>query len=281
MQNKIIRFILCSLAVTLFTGCSHWFVSGGVGGSASLADGQRRVAPQSLQRADGAAGIPLLAAPIRGEKLIKREGYTVSYNTKYRIANYVAWRLTPERMKGSAKRTQFFEDPELTTDEKVYFSDYSGSGYDRGHMCPAGDNKWSTTAMLDCFILSNICPQNHTLNGGDWRLLEEACRAWVSRKKDNIYIIAGPVFTSAPPRWMKQRVRIPDGFFKALLCLDAGRERGIAFVYDNMGTTRAMGDYAVTIDDVEQLTGLDLFHSVPQSQQKTLEAQCNLRAWTK
>lgn len=278
---KIHTHVIPVLAL-LLASCSLWqSPRSGNGQSSALADGQRRTAPRrSLQQADGVAGVPLLAAPIRGEKLIKREGYTVSYNTKYRIANYVAWKLTPERMRGSAKRAQFFEDPELASNEKVYFGDYSGSGFDRGHMCPAGDNKWSTTAMLDCFIMSNICPQNHTLNGGDWRILEEACRAWVSRKKESIYIIAGPIFTDAPPRWMKKRVRIPDGFFKALVCLDAGRERGIAFVYDNVAGSRPMDSYTMTIDEVEQLTGFDLFHSLPAKQQNELEAQRNLRDWT-
>ena len=278
---KIHTHVIPVLAL-LLASCSLWqSPRSGNGQSSALADGQRRTAPRrSLQQADGVAGVPLLAAPIRGEKLIKREGYTVSYNTKYRIANYVAWKLTPERMRGSAKRAQFFEDPELASNEKVYFGDYSGSGFDRGHMCPAGDNKWSPTAMLDCCIMSNICPQNHTLNGGDWRILEEACRAWVSRKKESIYIIAGPIFTDAPPRWMKKRVRIPDGFFKALVCLDAGRERGIAFVYDNVAGSRPMDSYTMTIDEVEQLTGFDLFHSLPAKQQKELEAQRNLRDWT-
>ena len=102
----------------------------------------------------------------------------------------------------------------------------------------------------------------------------------MSRKKESIYIIAGPIFTDAPPRWMKKRVRIPDGFFKALVCLDAGRERGIAFVYDNVAGSRPMDSYTMTIDEVEQLTGFDLFHSLPAKQQKELEAQCNLRDWT-
>ena len=178
---KIHTHVIPVLAL-LLASCSLWqSPRSGNGQSSALADGQRRTAPRrSLQQADGVAGVPLLAAPLRGEKLIKREGYTVSYNTKYRIANYVAWKLTPERMRGSAKRAPFFEDPELASNEKVYFGDYSGSGFDRGHMCPAGDNKWSTTAMLDCFIMSNICPQNHTLNGGDWRILEEV--RWQARR---------------------------------------------------------------------------------------------------
>lgn len=225
---------------------------------------------------------PLLAATISKEKILKREGYTVSYNIENREPNYVAWLLTPERLRGNAKRSNtFYEDPELTTDEQSLLSDYYNSGYDRGHMCPAADNKWSLTAMIESFYLSNVCPQVHSLNSGDWNELESLCRNRVKRKHENIYIIAGPIFTDSTPRYLrrKRRVRIPDQFFKALLCLDKGREKGIAFVYDNRAQQNPLDHYATTIDDVEQRTGYDLFNKVPLPLQTRLEAQSSTKEW--
>lgn len=225
---------------------------------------------------------PLLAAAIPKEKILKREGYTVSYNVQNREPNYVAWLLTPERLRGNAKRSNtFYEDPELTADEQSLLSDYYNSGYDRGHMCPAADNKWSLTAMIESFYLSNVCPQIHSLNSGDWNELESFCRNRVKHKHENIYIIAGPIYTGHEARYLrrKRRVRIPDKFFKALLCLDQGKEKGIAFVYDNQPQQNPVDHYATTIDDVEQQTGYDLFNKVPLPLQTRLEAQSSTKEW--
>ena len=138
---------------------------------------------------------PLMAAPIEGEIRLQREGYRASYNADNRQPNYVTWTLTPQRLQGDAKRrSSFYEDPELADDAKSLLSDYSRSGYDRGHLCPAGDNKWSLTAMIESFLLSNICPQKHTLNSGDWRVLEEACRTWAAEQGDTLHMVAGPLF---------------------------------------------------------------------------------------
>lgn len=225
---------------------------------------------------------PLIADAIPKEKILKREGYTVSYNIENREPNYVAWLLTPERLRGNAKRSNtFYEDPELTANERSLLNDYYNSGYDRGHMCPAADNKWNLTAMIESFYLSNVCPQIHSLNSGDWNELESLCRNRVKRKHENIYIIAGPIFTGSEPRYLrrKRRVRIPDKFFKALLCLDKGKEKGIAFVYENLPQQNPLSHYATTIDDVEQQTGYDLFNNVSRPIQTRLEAQSNIKEW--
>lgn len=227
-------------------------------------------------------GSPLLAAAIPKEKILRREGYVVSYNIQNREPNYVAWLLTPERLVGNAKRSNtFYEDPELTADEKSRLSDYYNSGYDRGHMCPAADNRWSLTAMIESFYLSNVCPQIHSLNSGDWNELETACRNHVKNHHENIYIIAGPIYTSSEARYLrrKRRVRIPDKFFKALLCLDKGREKGIAFVYQNRPQQNPLEHYATTIDDVEQQTGYNLFNTVTPRLQTRLEAQSEPDKW--
>ena len=104
-------------------------------------------------------------APGTPEILLQRTGYLVSYNSNIRIANWVAWKLTPERLKENTERINNFRpDPDLPKSKAVTTQDYKGSGWDRGHLCPAGDNKWDREAMIESFYMTNICPQHHNLN---------------------------------------------------------------------------------------------------------------------
>ena len=225
---------------------------------------------------------PLMAAPIEGEIRLQREGYRASYNADNRQPNYVTWTLTPQRLQGDAKRrSSFYEDPELADDAKSLLSDYSRSGYDRGHLCPAGDNTWSLTAMIESFLLSNICPQKHTLNSGDWRVLEEACRTWAAEQGDTLHIVAGPLFDREKSGWLKKRVRIPSAFFKTIVNLRPGKEHGIAFIYRNTTDDQPMQRAACTIDEVERLTGYDFYAELPDALQARLENENHLPDWTK
>lgn len=225
---------------------------------------------------------PLMAAPIEGEIRLQREGYCTSYNTGNRQPNYVAWTLTPQRLQGNAqRRSTFYEDPELADDVKSRLSDYSRSGYDRGHLCPAGDNKWRMTAMIESFLLSNICPQKHTLNSGDWRVLEEACRTWAAEQGDTLHLVAGPLFDPTKSQWLKKRVRIPSAFFKTIVNLRPGKEHGIAFIYRNTTDDQPMQRAACTIDEVERLTGYDFYAELPDALQARLENENHLPDWTK
>ncbi len=113
------------------------------------------------------------------EQILQRKGYTVSYNKDLKIPNWVAWELTPEKLVERESRTdKFLPDPDLPEHEAVTTDDYKGAGMDRGHMCPASDNRWHWKAMQESFYMTNICPQNHNLNRGDWKELEESCRRW-------------------------------------------------------------------------------------------------------
>ncbi|MDD6784446.1 MAG: DNA/RNA non-specific endonuclease [Prevotellaceae bacterium] len=224
---------------------------------------------------------PLTAKPIEGEIMLVREGYTSSYNPFTRQPNYVCWTLTTTRLNGNAKRDNVFrEDPDLDDKIKSTLDDYKNSGFSRGHMCPAADNKWSKNAMRESFYLSNICPQTQSLNGGDWEDLESACRDWVEDRGITLHIVCGPLFDSDKPRRLKKHVAVPSGFFKAIICLDKGNEKGIAFIYqNNTDRSRPMSNYVCTIDSVEKLSGFDLFHNVAAKTQRRIERQANLNDW--
>ena len=144
----------------------------------------------------------------RDETIITHTGYTVSYNHHYKTPNWVAWELTRQETTGEEGRTnQFLPDPSLP-EPRVETSDYTHSGYDRGHMAPAADMKWSKQAMKESFYMSNICPQNRKLNRDDWGDLEESCRKW-AKKYGTVYIACGPIYdTSSPKRIGKHQVAV-------------------------------------------------------------------------
>ena len=223
-----------------------------------------------------------LPAPLtdRPELILKRKGYTVSYNEEMKQPNWVAWELNKERLIERESRTdKFLPDPDLDADEAVTTDDYRGSGYDRGHMCPAGDNRWHWKAMQESFYMTNICPQLHKLNNGDWKELEEACRRW-AEAKGQIYIVCGPIFyRSAKPSYIgrNQRIRVPEAFFKVVLCPDP--PQAIGFLYKNEDGNRKMESYTNSIDQVERITGIDFFPALPDEVETAIESTARLSDW--
>ena len=131
------------------------------------------------------------------EVCLERMGYTVSFNPQTNIPNWVAWELNAEKLiERESRNDKFLPDPDIDERQAITTDEYKGSGWDRGHMCPAGDNRWHWRAMDESFYMTNICPQNHNLNRGDWKELEEACRRWAA--VEPIYIVCGPILYKTP-----------------------------------------------------------------------------------
>jgi len=230
------------------------------------------------QAYNGFTGLPAPSAHLQ-EQILRRTGYTVSYNKDTRLPNWVAWHLTAEHTQGSAKRPPraFHEDDEVPS-PRAEDRDYYNSGYDRGHICPAADNKWSEEAMLQSFLFTNICPQNHGLNVGDWNEMENQCRRW-ARQYGGIYIVSGPVLYKGKHKTIgRNKVVVPEAFFKVVLCL-AATPKAIGFIYKNTAGDRPKGDYVNTVDEVERITGLDFFHELPDDVEAAVEADCSLSDW--
>ena len=117
-------------------------------------------------------------------QLLERFSYKTSYNKETRTPNWVGWALTAEHTDGEYARKghSFIEDLDVPLPRAIPADiRESECGYQRGHMCPAGDNKWSYKAQKDAFLMTNICPQNGNLNQLDWKYLEEACREWAKK----------------------------------------------------------------------------------------------------
>lgn len=206
-------------------------------------------------------------------------GMDISFNTKAHIPNWVSWELTDKETEGTAPRTnKFANDPEVEGCPDTW--DYSYSGYDRGHMAPAGDMKWNPQAMEETFYLTNICPQAKALNTGSWRTLEEKCRVW-AKALGHIYIVCGPVIDGKPMEYIgDSKVYVPSAFFKAIIAPDADPAMGIGFIMPNSKVAGGMQRCAVSIDSIESLTGHDLFPALPDKLEAELESQCNFNRWS-
>lgn len=238
------------------------------GASATLS--QNSDAPDLLE-------IPVLQTS-RSEQIITHKAYTVSYNADWRIPNWVAYELTRAEASGNGERADRFEtDPEVDGASANY-KDYSTSAYDRGHMAPAGDMKWDQTAMNECFYLSNICPQDHNLNSGDWNDLEMQIRYW-AKKYGNVYITCGPIVSEHPETIGYNHVAVPDAFYKVCLAEINGTWQGIGFVFENKAGHKKLTAYCKSIDEVEKITGIDFFPNLEDNIENKVEAQYNTNAW--
>ena len=215
----------------------------------------------------------------RPEQILKRVAYTASYNSDLRIPNWVAWQLTGTHTEGKNKRAgvKFHEDTDVPMPRAVDF-DYVRSGYDRGHLCPSADNRWDAIAQEQSFLLTNVCPQDHNLNVGDWHELENLCRKW-AKTYGSIYVVAGPVLFKRKHKTIgKNKVTVPEAFFKVVLCME-GKPKAIGFVYRNESGNRPKSYYVNTIDDVERITGIDFFPALPDNVENEVEATSSLETW--
>ena len=237
--------------------------------------------------------------------LLQRTGYTASYNPDTRCPNWVAWILTRERLEGNASRdgVPYYDEDGRGIGIGVLTNETTKSGYivdthvdsprpelddykdaaqlynlSHGHMCPAGDNKWSKEAMNQSFLLTNMCPQDAKLNNGAWNKLEEKCRN-LSRKYGELYIVTGPVFYDGVGRTIgENRIAVPDAFFKVLL-RNMEEPKSIGFVYPNDSGSYGWERCACSVDDVEKLTGFDFFPELADSIENEIESICVTEEW--
>lgn len=221
--------------------------------------------------------IPVSLTP-RQEQIIHHTGYTVSYNKDLKLPNWVSYELTQKETKGKEKRNdRFIADP-LVTGSIATNADYTRSGYDKGHMAPAADMKWSPQAMKESFYFSNMCPQHPQLNRRGWKNLEEKIRDWAIADSA-IIIICGPIVAKQPKTIGKNKVVVPQQFFKVILSPFVKPMRAIGFLFNNKQAVEPLSTYVVTIDSIERLTNMDFFASLPDEIENKIEAEANYFQW--
>lgn len=214
----------------------------------------------------------------RRQQIVGHYAYTVSFNPEWHIPNWVAYEMEACETDGDCGRKPTFRpDPKVVAGCASH-KDYTKSGYDRGHMAPAADMRWSEQAMAESFYTSNICPQLHSLNAGDWKTLEEKCRGW-ARHYGSLYIACGPIVADGYKTIGPGKVAVPEAFFKVIFRGENGSCHGIGFLFEHKPQRRPLAFYAVSIDEIEKLTGLDFFYALPDSIENDMEQQCAPEQW--
>ena len=211
--------------------------------------------------------------------VVQHTGYTLCYSEEHEQPYWVAYLLTADEVfSGEEDRNDNFrEDPSIPTGSAT-LADYKGSGYDRGHLCPAADQSWSAKAMDDSFYLSNMSPQTHAFNAGIWLNLESAVRTFATQNQE-ICVVTGPVLTDGPYKTIgANKVSVPERFYKVILDYYGSEKKAIGFVLyqDSKGSLK---NFAVSVDDVEKLTGIDFFPNLPDDEESALESSFDVSLW--
>ena len=213
--------------------------------------------------------------------IIDRPGYALGYSEQHEQALWTIYKLTKEELKSKkARRTDDFRVDPLIPDGSAALEDYHGSFYDRGHLVPAADMAFSLQAMSESFYMSNMTPQRPEFNRGIWKELEGKIRDYAEHH-DALYVVSGPVFDHNMPVMSigSNKVSIPDYFYKILLDPSTDSPKAIGFIIENRSGGKSLADYAVTIDAIESVTGLDFFNQLDPEDEKKLESQCDFQRW--
>lgn len=220
-----------------------------------------------------------LPAYTSSELVIRHFAYTVSYNQQTLTPNWVAYELTSAEVAGTLKRSNDFQEDPSVRGRQATLDDYRGSGWDRGHMAPAADMKWSAKAMTECFYLTNMCPQNRDFNAGSWETTEKMARR-IANTYGNVYVVCGPIYTKNQFGAIgRNKVKIPDAFFKAFLIEVNGSYAAIAFVMRNIPEHQDLKASSMTVNDLEKLIGRNLFPKLPDSVEDDVESKIVRKYW--
>ena len=269
-MNKNTKSLLSAAALVVIFAA--WLILQRTGGS----DG-RMVTPV----ADLKPGEQLeLPAQKQTDKIKRYRGYVSSYNTETLIPDWVAYELTREETRGKATRADKNFSMDLSFKGKQAMrEDYMGSGWTRGHMAPAGDFFWSDEAMEETFYFMNICPQREELNNKDWQYLEKQVREWANRY-GKVWVVSGPIIGENIYGTIgRDRVVVPDAFFKAVMVHDGRCYQSIAFVMGNDAERYWLQDCALTIDELEERTGIDFYPALPDDIEDDTESRYDFSVW--
>lgn len=210
--------------------------------------------------------------------IVYHNNYTLSYSEEHEQAEWVAYELKQsDLVKNNFDRPYFIEDKKVKT-KSADWRNYKNSGYDRGHLVPAGDRRMSFEAYKETFLTSNISPQERSFNTGIWNRLEQKTRYW-AKKYDGVYVVTGGILKEGLKSIGKERVSVPEEFYKIIVDVTNGNYKAIAFVIPNKPTNKSLYKFAVSIDEVEDKTGIDFFPKLDDSIENDLEQKVDIRSW--
>jgi endonuclease G len=208
--------------------------------------------------------------------IIYHDYYTLSYSEKHEQAEWVAYALKKTNLsRNQFKRPYFISDENVTT-KSADWRNYKKSGFDKGHLCPAADMKFSKVAHDATFLTSNISPQNHDFNSGIWNRLEQKTRYWAN-KYNGVFVVTGGVLTHTTKTIGYEHVTVPNYFYKILF--DDNADKMIAFLIPHHDSSEPLYNFIVSVDKIETLTGIDFFKELNDEKEAELEANTDYKNW--
>lgn len=222
----------------------------------------------------------LLPAQSSSDEIVRHDGYVLRYRDQYEQADWVAYPLLAFEITGDADRdNERFQPDPMVENGSALPSDYTRSGYDRGHLAPAGDFKFSQRLTRESFYMSNVSPQAPQFNRGIWKELEEQVRAWALRDR-GLYVVTGPVLKPGLPTIGRQNeVAVPEQFYKVILYCNAPDIRMIGFLLNNEASNQPLRSFVVPVDQIERVTGIDFFPFIPDDLERKLESAQDAGPW--
>jgi endonuclease G len=213
--------------------------------------------------------------PVSKGEIIRHTYYALSYSEENEQAAWVYYQLSSEINNGNQSRTDDFRvDPSVSTGS-ASLSDYKGSGYDRGHLCPAADMTQNKTSMSETFFLSNMSPQLAGFNRGIWSAVEDQVRKWALEYK-NIYVVTGPIFKDNIGTIGEDAVTVPGFYYKVIF---DGKDKMIGLILPNASSSKSIDQFVVTVDQIEKKTGIDFFPGLNDQLENKLEAASDWNSW--
>jgi endonuclease G len=263
-KNRIIYSTLLLVCVVLFWLFENFYTPATY--SLPQGEGHRTEIPQGLWPSSTTGA------------LVHHAHFALSYNEKYEQAEWVAYVLEKSHLTNDdRKRPLFLEDPKVES-KSADWRNYKGSGYDRGHLCPAGDRRFSEYAYNETFYTSNIAPQDREFNAGIWNRLEQQVRYW-ARKEGPLFVVTAGVLENGLQSIGEEGVAIPKYFYK-ILAKGRGEDlKIIGFLFPNQEDTGRLEKFVVPVDRLEKLTGIDFFRGLPDDQEDILEAGIIINSW--
>lgn len=212
-------------------------------------------------------------------QIVHHEGYSLSYSEPNEQAEWVAYELKKEQLSNANFERPYFEIDKAVKSGAADWKNYKNSGYDRGHLCPAGDRNYSESAYDETFLTSNISPQEHDFNAGIWNTLEQKVRYWAN-KYDGVFVVTGGVLKGHLKTIGYEHVSVPKQFYKIILDNNHGKIKIIAFLMPHENSNEPLYKFVVSVDEVEKLTGIDFFPELDDSIENKLEASSNYKNWS-
>lgn len=223
--------------------------------------------------------------------LLLKPQYVIGYNNSRRISKWVSWQLNQTWLGTAPRQDNFRADPALPSSfVSVTTSDYTGSGFDRGHMAPSADRTRTTTDNSSTFLMTNIIPQAPDNNQGPWARLEDYSRTLVTTNNNELYIISGSYGTGGTGSngtfnaISTKAIAVPNRVWKVIVVCPQ-RGLGVSCVQTNtrviavdMPNTQGIrnvnwGTYRVSVDSIEARTGLNLLSLVNSTIQSVVESR--------